>query len=215
MRKKYWGSDTETEQKDLSQTQEIQMPAPMADILNTFGSVKGFDNTIHFYSDVSTVSCAELNRLLREIDSKLQQSAVVINNPTYTPIIHLRINSYGGEVLAGISTVDTIRSLKSKVWTYVEGSAASAATLISVAGHRRFVGKHSLMLIHQLSAFISGTFEQLTDEHENNKRLMNLIKGIYKQYTKFPMRELEAILKRDIWLDAESCLKYGLVDEII
>ena len=213
MRKKYWGSG-DTELKD-QQTLEASMSLPLADILNTAGSIKAFDSTIHFYSDVSIGSCAELNRLLREVDSKLQQSSVVINNSTYSPIIHLRINSYGGEVMAGISTVDTIRSLKSKVWTYVEGNAASAATLISVVGEKRFIGKNSLMLIHQLSAFISGTFEQLTDEHENNKRLMGVIKNIYKQYTKFPMKDLEAILKRDIWLDSESCLKYGLVDEII
>lgn len=214
MRKNYWGR---CEQSDLVEqsTQESQLQIPMADILNTMGSVKALDNTIHFYGDVSTITCAELNRLLRETDSKLQQSAVVINNPTYTPIIHLRINSYGGELLAGISTVDTIRSLKSKVWTYVEGNAASAATIISVSGDRRFIGKNSLMLIHQLSAFVSGTFEQLSDEHENNKRLMDIIKNIYKQYTKFPMKELDAILKRDIWLDSALCLKYGLVDEII
>jgi ATP-dependent protease ClpP protease subunit len=105
--------------------------------------------------------------------------------------------------------------LKSKVWTYVEGNAASAATLISIAGSKRFIGKHSLMLIHQLSAFACGTFEQLKDEHENNKRLMDIIKSLYKQYTKFPMKDLEAILKRDIWLDSSECLKYGLVDEVI
>lgn len=213
MRRNYWGNDNVDEPKDIAQEQQIQIP--MADILNTMGSVKAFDNTIHFYADVSVGSCAEVNRLLRETDAKLQQSAVVINNPTYTPIIHLRINSYGGELMAGISTVDTIRGLKSKVWTYVEGNAASAATLISVAGSRRFIGKHSLMLIHQLSAFASGTYEQLKDEHENNKRLMDIIKSIYKQYTKFPMKELEAILKRDIWLDSSECLKYGLVDEVL
>lgn len=214
MRRNYWGSDDTTEPKDVTQ-QEQQIQIPMADILNTMGSVKAFDNTIHLYSDITVGSCAEVNRLLRETDAKLQQSAVVINNPTYIPIIHLRINSYGGELLAGLSTVDTIRSIKSKVWTYVEGNAASAATLISIAGSKRFIGKHSLMLIHQLSAFACGTFEQLKDEHENNKRLMDIIKSLYKQYTKFPMKDLEAILKRDIWLDSSECLKYGLVDEVI
>ncbi len=213
MRRTYWGSDETEDNKELTQIDQ-QIQIPMADILNTMGSVKAFDNTIHFYTDVTVGSCAELNRLLREIDCKLQQSAVVINNPTYTPIIHLRINSYGGELMAGLASVDTIRSLKSKVWTYVEGNAASAATLISVSGAKRFIGKNSLMLIHQLSAFSCGTFEKLKDEHENNKRLMEIIKSIYKQYTKFPMKELDAILKRDIWLDSADCLKYGLVDEI-
>jgi ATP-dependent protease ClpP protease subunit len=214
MRKKYWGS-TEEEQNIAINAEPLTHHLTMADILNTAGSIKSFDNTIHFYSDVTLNSCAEVNRLLREIDCRLCQSAVVINNPTYTPIIHLRINSFGGDLLAGLSTVDTIRGLKSKVWTYVEGSCASAATLMTVAGAKRFIGKNSLMLIHQLSSFACGTFEHLKDEQENNVKLMEIIKSIYKQYTKFPMKELEAILKRDIWLDSASCLKYGLVDEIL
>jgi ATP-dependent protease ClpP protease subunit len=67
----------------------------------------------------------------------------------------------------------------------------------------------------RLSSFACGTFEHLKDEQENNIKLMEIIKSIYKQYTKFPMKELDAILKRDLWLDAATCLKYGLVDEII
>ena len=124
-------------------------------------------------------------------------------------------SSYGGDMFAGLSTVDTIRSLKSRVYTYVEGAAASAATLISVSGTKRFIGKNSFMLIHQLSSISAGTFEQLEDCQENNKRLMTLIKSIYKQYTKISMKELEAILKHDLWMDSASCLAQGLVDAII
>lgn len=193
---------------------DIPQLNPMADIMNVHGSVRCQDNTIHFYSDINTASCAELNRLLRETDSKLQQSAVVMANPTYTPIIHLRINSYGGDVFAGLSTVDVIRSLRSHVYTYVEGAAASAATLISVSGNKRFVGKHSLMLIHQISSICQGTFEEMKDDQENNERLMGIIKGIYKERTKIPMKELDQILKRDIWFPSDVCIKYGLVDEI-
>jgi hypothetical protein len=88
MRRNYWGSDDATEPKDVTQPEQ-QIQIPMADILNTMGSVKAFDNTIHLYADISVGSCSEVNRLLRETDAKLQQSAVVINNPTYVPIIHL------------------------------------------------------------------------------------------------------------------------------
>lgn len=193
---------------------ELEKQAPLLDIMNTHGSIRAVDNTIHFYSDINTISCAELNRLLRETDSKLQQAAVVMNNPTFQPLIHLRINSFGGDVFAGLSTVDTIRSLKSKVYTYIEGSAASAATIISVSGARRFIGKNSMMLIHQLSSIMAGTFEEMKDDIENSTRIMNIIKSIYKQHTKIPTKELDEILKHDIWFDSAICLKYGLVDEV-
>lgn len=196
------------------QIQELPISPPSSDILTVDGSIRAVDNTIHFYSDVSTISCAELNRLLRETDCKLRQSAEVFNDPTFKPLIHLRINSYGGDVFAGLSTVDVIRNLRSRVFTYVEGAAASAATLISVSGTRRFIGKHSLMLIHQLSSMCEGTYEQMKDDQENNARLMGIIKNIYKTYTKIPMKELDIILKRDLWFDSDTCLKFGLVDEV-
>jgi ATP-dependent protease ClpP protease subunit len=66
-----------------------------------------------------------------------------------------------------------------------------------------------------LSSICAGTFERLEDEQENNRRLMTLIKSLYKEYTKIPMKELDAILKKDLWFDAQTCLKYGLVDGII
>jgi ATP-dependent Clp protease protease subunit len=187
---------------------------PTSDLLTNDTSIRTLDNTIYFYSDISVVACSELNRLLREVDIRLNQAKFSMDNETFEPIIHLRINSYGGDVLAGLSTVDTIRSLKSHVYTYVEGAAASAATLITVSGKKRFIGKNSMMLIHQLSSVCSGTFERLNDEQQNNRRIMDLIKSIYKQYTKIPMKELETILKRDLWLDSDTCLKYGIVDKI-
>lgn len=187
---------------------------PTSDLLTNDTSIRSLDNTIYFYSDISVVACSELNRLLREVDIRLNQAKVSMDNETFEPIIHLRINSYGGDVLAGLSTVDTIRCLKSHVYTYVEGAVASAATLITVSGKKRFIGKNSMMLIHQLSSVCSGTFERLNDEQQNNRRIMDLIKSIYKQYTKIPMKELETILKRDLWLDSDTCLKYGIVDKI-
>ena len=41
------------------------------------------------------------------------------------------------------------------------------------------------------------------------------IKSVYKEYTKVPMKKLDEILKHDLLWDANTCLKYGLVDEII
>lgn len=209
---KRWGlSDSGAEEESF---RDIPTSIPLADLINTQGSIRAVENTIFFYSEVCGTACGELNRILRDVDTRLSQAAIVMDAESFTPTIHLRINSYGGDVFAALATVDTIRSLKCRVYTYIEGAAASAATLISVAGSKRFIGKNSFMLIHQLSAICGGTFERLEDEQENNRRLMQSIKSIYKQYTKIPMKEIDAILKRDIWFDSDTCLKHGLVDVI-
>ena len=84
-----------------------------------------------------------------------------------------------------------------------------------VVGKKRFMTKHSLMLIHQLSGADSGKFNELQDQMSNMSILMNMITNIYLEETKINKTTLSELLKKDLWLDADTCLKYGLVDEII
>ena len=176
-------------------------------------NIRVSENRVFFYADISEQSALELNHVLHDLDYRLRTITTTFED--YTPNIKLHINSFGGSLFAGMAVVDAIRNLKSDVHTYIDGAAASAATIISVVGKKRFIGRNSMMLIHQLSAGAYGTFSELEDEMENNKRLMQSLKGIYKQYTKVPMKKLDEILKHDIWFDANTCLEYGLVDEIL
>ena len=177
------------------------------------GNIKISENKIFFYSDMTEQSALELNHLLHELDQRLRTVSTTFED--YKPHIKLHINSFGGSLFAAMAVVDTIRNLKSDVYTYIDGAAASAATIISVVGKKRYIGKNSMMLIHQLSTSAYGKFSELEDDMENNKRLMQSIKNIYKQYTKVPMKKLDEILKHDIWFDSNTCLEYGLVDEVL
>jgi ATP-dependent Clp protease protease subunit len=177
------------------------------------GSVtKIVENNIYFYGDILEGNALELNAALFELDKKLSVAGVYLD---VNPIINLRINSYGGSLFAGLATVDVLRNLNCEVHSYIEGAAASAATIISVACSKRYIGKYSKMLIHQLSAGTYGKFTELEDDMENNKHLMDTIKDIYKAYTNLPMKKLNEILKHDLWFDSKTCLEYGLVDEIV
>ena len=178
------------------------------------GVVKVVENTIYFYNDITENSILDLNCALHDLDAKLRSTYCVFDD-TYKPHIKLRISSYGGSLFAGLAVLDFIRNLKSDVYTYIDGSAASAATIISIAGKKRYIGKNSFMLIHQLSSGSYGKYSELEDEISNNRRLMKLIKDIYKQYTKIPMKQLEEILKHDLWFDSATCLELGLVDAVI
>ena len=132
-----------------------------------------------------------------------------------TPPIHLHIQSQGGSLYHTLYIVDLIQNLKVPVYTYVDGFAASAATLMSVVGEKRYMTKNSLMLIHQLSGADSGKYNELQDQMSNMNVLMNIIVETYKTHTKIQNMTLYNLLQKDLWLDAETCLTYGLVDEII
>ena len=178
-----------------------------------FECVDVIDNTIMFYGEVSEKNAKLLNKALRTVDKDLQ--VFKIKYDSEPPPIKLYINSYGGSVFAGFSTVDVILNCKTPVHTYIDGSAASAATLISAVGDKRFIYEHSHMLIHQLSSGMWGKFEDFKDEMENLDMIMSMIKKLYKERTNLSMRQITEILKRDKWFNAEKCLEIGLVDEIV
>ena len=177
-------------------------------------SLRVVENTIFFYGEVNDSTCLDLNAILIDLDAKIWNTFAFIDSAT-KPHIKLRIKSAGGEIFSALSTIDVIRNLKCDVYTYVDGCAASAATLLSICGKKRFIGKNAFMLIHQLSAGSTGKFKELEDSFENCKVVMKLLKDIYKQYTKINMKTLNEILDHDLWLDASTCLNYGLVDEVI
>ena len=158
-------------------------------------------------------SCSELNKKISELEGKYLGTAHSLD--IKPPTIKLFINSGGGGVVSGISSMDTIIRTKVPVHTYVDGFAASAATFLSVVGDYRFMSRHSYMLIHQLSSTFWGTYANFEDEKNNLDLMMKTIKDVYKKYTKVPMKKLDEILKHDLLWDANTCKEFGLIDEII
>lgn len=172
------------------------------------------ENTIYFYTDVYRDKVAELNKNLEKTARTLIEISSRFGMGEPPPIV-LRINSYGGIIFAGFSAMDFILKSRVRVHTIVDGIAASAATLISVAGHKRFISKHGCMMIHQLSGECWGTFERFKDSMKNKELQTKMIKNFYLEYTKMKATQLDELMKRDLYLNAKQCLKYGLVDEII
>lgn len=171
------------------------------------------NNSIFFYTGVSKQSVLNLNKSIKKASTDLVYTANLLDIPV--PEIKLHINSDGGSLLDGFAAVDYVRNSKAPVHSIIEGSAASAATLISVVAKKRSINKNSFMLIHQLSGGMWGKFESMKDDIQNCNVFMDKINEIYQTHTKIPKNTLKEILKRDIYFDAKTCLKYGLVDKII
>lgn len=177
-------------------------------------------NHIFFYCDVNTKNCLELNKNIIAVSNKLlalknQYSGPEDDEANESMVVKLHINSLGGAIFDAMSTIDTILNCPVPVYTYIEGCAASAATLISVVGEKRFMGKHAHMLIHQLSSVFWGTMADFDDEMKNLKKLMKIIKKIYCKHTSVPKASLDKILKHDLWWSAKKCLRLKLVDKIL
>ena len=175
--------------------------------------VESTHNRIYFYSEVKRGKILKLNKYIRNL-------GITLTNHSFSydledPFIKLHINSYGGSVFAGMAAVDYIQNSRVPIHSVIDGCAASAATLMSVVAAKRFMHKNSFMLIHQLSSGMWGKYEELKDDIKNCEILMEKIKNIYDAHTNIPKKQLNSILKHDLWFDAKTCLKYGLVDELI
>ena len=170
------------------------------------------NNHIYFYAEVTRNSIFELTTLIREVE---QDNMALANTLCIDPIpIYLHISSFGGSVFAAFTAIDIIMACQVDVITIIDGASASAGTLMSVVGKQRYMRPNAYMLVHQLSAGSWGKMCELEDDFTNNKRLMEQIRTIYKEHSKIPKKELNEILKHDLWWDVETCLKYGLVDDI-
>jgi len=210
----YWADKKTTKEKEreLDEQPPIIVLAPEGAPGGDGSPVEVQDNMIMFYGEVNERNNKTLNKVLRGLDKDLQ--TVKVKYGVEVPI-KLYISSYGGSIFAAFSTVDTILTLRTPVHTYIDGSAASAATLISVVGEKRYIHKNSFMLIHQLSSVMWGKYEEFKDEMENLDLLMSRIKDIYREHCTLPKKELTNILKHDLWLDSTKCIKWGLADEIV
>lgn len=174
-------------------------------------------NHLYFHDNVSEKNVDLIKKLMREYLEKTKNTKNKVHYGTFVvKPLYIHIYSPGGDVHAGLSLYDFINEYKKSVnvFTVVEGVAASAATIISIAGNKRFITPSSYMLIHQLSTYFGGNFEQIKDEFGNCEKLMKQLKEIYASHTKLTRKQLTDVLKRDINWSAEDCLKYGLVDEI-
>lgn len=169
-------------------------------------------NHIYFYSEINKISIYELITLINEAEEENYMLAFKLKIEKIP--IYLHMCSFGGSIFDAFTAIDVIKSCKSPVYSIIEGANASASTLISVVCTKRFIRPNSYMLIHQLSSGFWGKFQEIEDEVKNLNEIMEKLKDIYKEHTNIPKKELNELLKHDLWLNSDKCLKYGLIDEI-
>jgi ATP-dependent Clp protease protease subunit len=170
------------------------------------------NNHIYFHSEVDRDSIFELCAFIREAEEECILTSLKLNIDKVPIYIH--INSFGGSIFSAFNAIDVIKSCKVPVYSIIEGSTASAGTLISVICEKRFIRPNAHMLIHQLSGGCWGKMGEIEDEFKNLQDLMKKIKQVYVDNASMPRKELNELLKHDLWLDSTKCLKYGLVDEL-
>lgn len=163
---------------------------------------------IYFTGEVNDETCLAILQTLHTIQNQY--------SPSQIDHIDLIIQSKGGSLLPALGLADWIINSEIPIYTWISGYAASAATLLSCVGAKRFMTRHSVMLLHQLSMGIEHSkFEQIEDQYKNGAILMQLIKQIYLEHSTMGSEELDDILSHDYWLNSTQAKNFGLIDIIV
>ncbi len=180
-------------------------------------TVEAIGTHVYYYANVNTDRTLDLIRQIREIDGMLRSERDNRNLPEDFPQtpIWLHIQSYGGDLFAAFALSDQLQQIQTPICTIVEGICASAATLISMVGTRRYISPNSVMLIHELVSFMWGKHSEFQDEMIIQDALMEQLAAFYLQHSKLKKTQLKKMLKHDTWITAQEALAFNMVDEVL
>lgn len=130
--------------------------------------------------------------------------------------VTVRINSGGGDVFAAHAIHNQLVAYKGRVTVVIDGLAASAATIIAVAGDRIIMPSNALFMIHNPAIGLSDYYgaEELLKAAEALNTIKGSIVAAYRKRCKASAEELAAMMDAETWMGAAECLEKGFVDEI-
>ena len=131
--------------------------------------------------------------------------------------IYLYINSPGGSITSGLSIYDTMQFIKPDVSTICVGQAASMGAILLAGGAeaKRFSLPNSRMMIHQPISGFQGQASDIDIHAKEVLKMKSLVNSILSKHTGKTEKQIAKDTDRDNFMDAESALKYGLIDQIL
>ena len=171
-------------------------------------SVKVVGNEILFYGDIDKDNALEFVLQFKKLEIELLKKKAELVG--YEPQIRISIMSDGGDIFSGLNMMNVLERSRVKVITIAQGSCCSAATFVFLGGSERRIGKNAYLLIHQLTTEFWGNFQDLRNEMKTSEKFMKMLKKMYMSKTKIPEKKFKRLMKKDIYLTPEKCIKYKI-----
>ena len=129
--------------------------------------------------------------------------------------IEVEINSGGGSVFAGSEIYTALKSYKGNVIVKIVGLAASAASVIAMAGNKVMMSPTAQIMIHNVSSCAEGDYREMEHTAEILKNANDTIANAYRLKTGKTQEELLALMDKETWMTADKAKELGFVDEIM
>ena len=129
--------------------------------------------------------------------------------------INVHINSLGGSTFQGLAIYNYLKQHKATIDVYIDGIAASSASIIAMAGDHIYIPKTALMMIHNCWTYAIGNAEELRKIAEDMDKVAEAYKSAYISKINITKEKLEELLADETYLTAEECIEMGFADEIL
>ena len=174
------------------------------------------ERLFYVYGNINARNCADvaydISQTNHEDDEKDKKEKDFKREP-----IRIYFNSFGGSVYDMWLLVDTILGSKTPVYTYCTGYAMSAAFIIFLAGHKRYMSPHATLMYHQIYCWRSGKYQDLVDDREQTDHLNEMIENFVVERCGLTKEDLLNIRerKKDTYFSADEAKKLKIIDSIM
>lgn len=131
----------------------------------------------------------------------------------YSKIV-LRINSPGGDAFEGIAIHNLLRSQGKPIDVYVDGLAASSASIVAMAGDTITMGRSAMMMVHNAWSFCMGYAEDMRKMADTLEKISSSIGQVYVDQTGKTAEEIQALMDAETWMSAEECVAEGFATAV-
>lgn len=125
------------------------------------------------------------------------------------------INSPGGDTVAAAQIYNMLMDYPGKVTVKIDGIAASAASVIAMAGEKVLVSPVSMMMIHNPSTIAYGDTEEMRKAIEVLYEVKESIINAYEIRTGLSRNKLSRLMDAETWMNANKAIELGFADEIL
>ena len=128
--------------------------------------------------------------------------------------IDLHINSPGGAVFDGITIYNLLKQHPATVTSYIDGIAASIASVIALAGNKVIMAENALYMMHNPSGLVMGNAEDMRKMADVLDKIRGTMTGVYSGKSGKLEEEINALLDAETWMNADEAYEAGFIDEI-
>ncbi len=128
--------------------------------------------------------------------------------------ITVHFNSPGGDFFDGITMYNMLKQHKARIVVSIDGLAASAASVVAMAGDEINIAENAMMMIHEARTPAFGTAAELRKKADLTDRANASCIKSYMTRVKIDEDQVVALMVAETWMDAEESIEYGFADQL-